>query len=179
MPGKTMSPTALAAVLLAGTIGVAFLPSIGRAETPEQAVAYAFLGLAADATLDRGAMHLEWHEASASPAMFVGHGEGGGRSYDVTFTVTARSDCDYEIELAGPPGMVRGGKTLYARIALRDISGIVGGAFQVAIEGDGFCQTGATNPNCTLVHKTDVYGALDPTKHARLVEQLQMVCVRP
>lgn len=167
-----------AGVILCGAAGA--LPAPALAETPEEAVAYAFLGLAGGAELDRGLTHLTWRAASASPAMFVGHGEGGRRAYDVTFTVTARSDCDYEIELAGSPDMVRGGKTLYARVALRDIRAVVGGAFQVTIEGDGFCQTGASNPNCTLVHKTDIYGTLDPEKHARLVEQLQNeVCAKP
>jgi len=150
------------------------------AETAEEAVAYAFLGLAADAELDRGRMHLTWQAVSASPAMFAGHGEGPGRTYDVIFTVTALSDCDYEIQLAGPPEMVRGGEALYARIQLDEVAGILAGEFQVTIEGDGFCQTGESNPNCTLVHKTDIYGTLDPAKHARLVGQLQgEVCAKP
>jgi hypothetical protein len=149
------------------------------AETAEEAVAYAFLGLAAGAELDRGRMHLAWQAVSASPAMFVGHGEGPGRTYDVVFTVTALSDCDYEIHLAGPPEIVRSGEALYARIHLDEVTRILAGAFQVTIEGDGFCQTGESNPNCTLVHKTDIYGRLDPAKHARLVERLQnKVCVK-
>jgi hypothetical protein len=167
-----------AAFALFGATGTLLAPAL--AETPEEAVAYAFLGLAGGAELDRGQMHLTWRAASASPAMFVGHGEGSGRAYDVTFTVTARSDCDYEVELAGSPDMVRGGKALYARVALREITAVVGGGFQVTIEGNGFCQTGASNPNCTVVHRTDLYGALDPDKHARLVEQLQTeVCAQP
>jgi hypothetical protein len=112
--------------------------------------------------------------------MFVGHGEGPGRTYDVIFTVTALSDCDYEIQLAGAPEIVRGGEALYARIHLDEVTGILAGAFQVTIEGDGFCQTGESNPTCTLVHKTDINGTLDPAKHARLVEQLRgEVCVKP
>ena len=148
------------------------------AETPEEAVAYAFLGLANDATLTRSATHLIWHETSMSPAVFEGHGEGQKGAYDVTFSVTKLADCDFEIYLAGPPSMVRGGKTLYARIALADIGGVVAGEFKVTIEGDGFCQTGQLNPNCTRVHQTDLFGTLDAAKHARLVEQLHAeVCV--
>ena len=159
---------------------VCLTASPALAETAEEAVAYAFLGLAAEPQLDRGRMHLAWQEISASPAMFVGHGEGPGRAYDVIFTVTALSDCDYEIQLAGAPEIVRGGEALYARIHLDEVTGILAGAFQVTIEGDGFCQTGESNPNCTLVHRTDIYGTLDPAKHARLVEQLQSkVCVKP
>lgn len=153
---------------------------VALAETPEETIAYVFYGFASEAALDRGAMHLDWHEASSSPAVFVGHGEGGGRAYDVTFTITALSDCEYEVQLAGPPQMIRDGKTLYARIDLAGITGVTGGEFQVTIEGDGYCQTGQLNPNCTRVRETDLYGALDRDKHLRLAGQLRTeICVRP
>lgn len=149
-----------------------------RAETPEEAVAYAFLGLSGDAVLDRGKTHLTWHKASDSPAVFVGHGEGGGKTYDVTFTVTAIDDCDFEIQLAGPPAMVRDGKALFARIDLAKITSVSAGEFQTTIEGDGYCQTGTLNPNCTLVHKPDIFGKLDADKHARLVGALPIAACR-
>lgn len=170
-----MKRTLLAA--LAITLALA-APAL--AETPEEAVAYAFLGLADAATLTRSATHLTWHETSISPAVFEGHGEGQKGAYDVTFSVTKLSDCDYEIYLAGSPAMVRGGRTLYARIALADITGLVAGEFKVTIEGNGFCQTGQMNPNCTRVHETDIFGTLDGAKHARLVGELRTeVCVGP
>jgi hypothetical protein len=169
-----MKPTLFAfaaAALLAGS-----LPA--WAETPEEAVAYAFLGLAGDAVLDRGQTHLTWRKASDSPAVFLGHGEGGGKTYDVTFTVTAIDDCDFEIQLAGPPQMVRDGKALFAQIDLREITSIAIGEFQTMIEGDGYCQTGALNPNCTVVHSPDIFGKLDAGKHARLVGQLPIAACK-
>lgn len=141
------------------------------AETPEEAVAYAFFGLEAGGELTRGPMHLTWRQAADSPAVFVGHGE-GGRVYDVTFTIIATGTCTYEVQLAGPPEMVRGGKALYAQIDLAQIESIASEGFYSTFEGDGFCQTGERNPNCTVVHRTDLFGALNSEKHARLVAEL-------
>jgi hypothetical protein len=166
----------LFALAAAALVAAPALPAL--AETREEAVAYAFLGLAGDAVLDRGKTHLTWHKASDSPAVFVGHGEGGGKTYDVTFTVTAFDDCDYEIQLAGPPEMVRDGKTLFAQIDLREITSIAVGEFQTTIEGDGYCQTGALNPNCTVVHTPDIFGKLDVEKHARLVSELPIAACK-
>jgi hypothetical protein len=157
-------------------------PSQARAETPEQAVAYAFLGLADAATLTRGKTHLVWRETAQSPATFEGHGEGGGRSYDVRFTVTALGACEYEIYLAGDPRMIRGGRALYARILLDKVTDIVPteSGFTVGITGGGFCGTGSLNANCTVVDETDLYGTLDADKHIRLVEYLRNeVCKSP
>lgn len=167
---KSVTRLVLAAAVLAP------LPAL--AETPEEAVAYAFFGLESGGELTRGPMQLTWRQAASSPAMFVGHGEGGGHAYDVTFTITAIGDdgCAYEVQLAGPPGMVRGGKTLYAEIALDRIEQIASEGFYSTFEGDGFCQTGERNPTCTVVHRTDLFGALDPDKHARLVGELAALC---
>jgi hypothetical protein len=167
-------------MVILAAVGAAFLLTAPVfAETREEAVAYVFLGLSAGAEIDRGPMHLSWRATSSSPATFFGHGEGAGRAYDVSFTVKALSSCRYEIQLAGPLDMVPGGTALYARILLDEITGVTPGALQVGIEGDGFCQTGERNPNCTRVHKTDIFGALDPAKHTRLLEHLQSaVCVR-
>ena len=170
-----MRPTLLA-LLAAISIPVLVLPA--QAETPEEAVAYAFLGLAGDAVLDRGKTHLAWRKASASPAVFVGHGERGGKAYDVTFTITAIDDCDFEVELAGPAEMVRGGKALFARVDLAEIASVAPGEFQTTIEGDGYCQTGTLNPNCTLVHKPDIFGKLDVERHARLVGELPIAACK-
>lgn len=167
---KTVASLALAVAVMA--------PLAAAAETPEEAVAYAFFGLESGGELTRGSMNLTWRQASSSPAVFVGHGEGGGRAYDVTFTITASGEdgCGFEVQLAGPPGMVRGGKTLYAEIALDRVTSIASEGFYSTFEGDGFCQTGEMNPNCTVVHRTDLFGALDPDKHTRLVGELAALC---
>ncbi len=164
------APLALAALLAA---------PLAHAETPEEAVGYAFLGLADGATLARGSTHLAWKESSTSPAVFVGHGEGGAKTYDVTFTITKVADCDYEIYLAGPAAMVRGGKALYAKVGLATVTGISAGPTQVKIEGGGFCQTGQVNPNCVPVPATDLFGTIDPEKHLRIVEQIRAeACIK-
>ena len=64
-------------LLLTALASLPFTASAG-AETAEQTVAYAFFGLADDAVLDRGKTHLTWQEISVSPAVYTGHGEGGG-----------------------------------------------------------------------------------------------------
>jgi hypothetical protein len=167
---------ATAALATAAAISV----TTASAETAEEAVGYAFLGLAENATLTRGATSLLWHQTSSSPAVFEGHGEGGGKSYDVSFTVTRTGDCDFVIDLAGPGNMVPGGKALYAKVSLKEITAIKPGPLQVTIEGKGFCETAQMNPNCVPVPATDLFGSLDPEKHLRLVTQLQKeVCVKP
>ncbi len=150
------------------------------AETAEEAVAYAFMGLEDGATYSRGKVDLSWSEVSASPAVFTGRGEGkeGAPDYMVTFTIKALSDCEYEIDLAGPPGMVPGGKALYARVTLNDVDGVTPGPQQVTIEGDGFCATGQRNPTCMKVKATDIFAPIDAEKHTRLLAQLRdEVCV--
>jgi hypothetical protein len=94
--------------------------------------------------------------------------------------VSTTGDCDYEIRLSGAPNMVPGGETLFARIAVKDIAAVAPGALQVTVTGDGYCQTGSLNPNCTVVHTVDIFGALDAAKHAAMVEQMRTeACVRP
>lgn len=161
-----------AAALLAGA--VAFIPP-AAAETREEAAAYAFLGLAQDAALTRGQTQLTWKALSSSPAAYQGHGEGGGKKYDIKFTVTAVGACEYEIKLSGAPNVVRGGEALYARIALKDIASVKPNpdAIHLDIEGAGYCQTGTLNPNCVVVKQTDLFGAVDPAKHAAMVEQIR------
>lgn len=170
---RTVASAALAFALLQGG-------AVAADETPEEAVAYAFYGLTDDAQLTHGSVKLEWQEISASPAMFTGHGESPSRRYDVTLTVTAKSDCDFEVQIAGPPNLVRGGKALYAQISLDKVDGIAAEPLAVQIDGSGYCQTGSLNPECIAVHKTDLFGALDPQKHARLVARLHAdICAKP
>jgi hypothetical protein len=172
-----VNPGAIAAAGLAALLA---LPLPAAAETTEEAVAYAFFGLADAAALTRGPVHLDWHETSSSPAVFSGHGEGGGKNYDVTFSITASGDCAFEVDLAGPPQMVRGGKTLYAKIALHDVAGITPGEFQVTINGSGYCVTRQVGPDCVPVTETDIFGALDVATHTRLVAQLRdAACLKP
>jgi hypothetical protein len=167
-------PAPLEAIVVAGLIATP-----GLAETAEEAVAYVFMGLADGAEIDRGPTHITWRAGSSSPAVFFGHGEAPDRAYDVTFTVTALSPCRYEVHLAGPPEIVPGGTALYARILLDDITEVTPDDDRVAINGDGFCQTSDSNPNCLRGSNTDVFGAIDPIKHTRLFEHLQRnFCVR-
>jgi hypothetical protein len=166
--------------ILAAILASALWALPAAAETREQAVAYAFLGLADNAVLDRGPVHLTWKEVSSSPAVFQGHGEGGNKNYDVRFSVSAAGDCDYEIKLSGAPNVVRGGEALFAKISLEEITAVAPGKFQVTVTGDGYCQTGSLNPNCTVVHNVDIFGALDAGKHAAMVEQVRTAaCIRP
>lgn len=150
------------------------------AETQEEAVAYAFMGLADGAALDRGQTHLHWKQISASPAVYQGHGEGGRNKYDVRFTITQLGDCDYEIRLSGPPNMVSGGDALYATVAIKDISALTPAEFQVAITGQGFCQTSPLNPTCKPAPTSDIFGTIDTAKHAAMVQQVRAdACTKP
>lgn len=170
----------LAVALAALAAGAIALVAPAAAETQEEAVAYVFLGLGDNAALTRGQTQLNWKEISSSPAVFQGHGEGGGKRYDVKFSVSAAGDCDYEIKLSGAPNVVRGGEALYAKVAVKDITAISPDEFHVKIEGDGYCQTGSLNPNCVVVHTADVYGSIDPAKHGTMVEQIQTdACMTP
>ena len=87
------------------------------AETAEEAVAYAFMGLADGASFKRATTTMTWTEASASPAVFDGDVDIDGKAAKVRFTVTAVDPCHYEVALEGPmvPG---GGKALYAKVDL-------------------------------------------------------------
>lgn len=148
-------------------VGLAFPAA---AETAEEAVAYAFMGLADGASIERATTRMDWTEASASPAVFDGRATIGGKPMSFTFTVNAVDSCHYEVMLKGEivPG---GGETLYARIDLSAVTDVSIGAdtFRVDVGGDGFCETGRTNPDCMQVNRSDLFGRVDAARHAEAV----------
>jgi len=149
--------------------GVLFLALGGTAlaETAEEAVAYAFMGLADGATFQRATTRMNWTESSTSPAIFDGDVDIEGKVAKVTFTVTAIDPCHYDIALEGPmvPG---GGKALYAKVDLTAVTGarIAPDAIRIEIDGDGFCETGRTNRDCMKVDRSDLFGTVEETRHA-------------
>lgn len=155
-------------VILTMGVGAALaVPAAALAETAEEAVAYALLGLADGAHLERGKTVMDWKEVSASPAAFSGEATIGGKPARIDFTVSATDPCHYEVMLAGPmvPG---GGKTLYARVDLTAVSGlgISDDGLKIEIAGEGFCETGRTNRDCMVVDRSDLFGFVDPARHA-------------
>jgi hypothetical protein len=159
---------------------LAFMALVGlappaAAQTAEEAVAYAFLGLADGARMERGGTTMNWVETAEAPATFDGAAVIGGHRSKIRFIVTAVEDCRYDITLEGPANLVPGGSRLFARVALRDISGITIGkdGFKSAIEGAGFCETGQRNPNCMTVHSADLFGSVDAERHREVVEFLR------
>jgi hypothetical protein len=159
------APFLLAAAMLAS----ASAPAL--AQTKEEAVAYAFLGLADEATLTRGKTTMSWRENASSPATFEGDAIIGGKRTKLRFTVSATDACDYEIVLEGPPNIVPGTKRLFARIDLRKVTaiGITADGFKATVGGHGLCETGSRNPTCMEVDTFDLFGSVDPKKHGDTV----------
>jgi hypothetical protein len=169
------------ALLLAAAAASLALPAAAHAETPEEAIAYVFVGLSDGANLTRGTTTMNWKHAAGSPAVFEGHGNTGGREYDIKFTVRTVDDCDYEIYLDGPTTMIPLGHVLYAKVSLKDISGATAGDkdVKVTIAGKGFCETGRMNPVCASVDNTDLFGFIDAEHHKQVVDyMLTKVCPR-
>ena len=159
-------------VILTMGVGAALaVPAAALAETAEEAVAYALLGLADGAHLERGKSIMDWTEVSPSPAVFSGKATIGGKPVQFGFTVSATDPCHYEVMLEGPmvPG---GGKTLYARVDLTAVTGlgVSGDALQIEVAGDGFCETGRTNRDCMKVDRSDLFGFVEPERHAALFD---------
>ena len=152
--------------------GLALLAHAGAAvaQTAEEAVAYAFLGLADGATFERATTTMSWKEASASPAVFNGALDINGNAMEATLTVTAVDPCHYEVTLEGPmvPG---GGRALYAKVDLTAVTDVAPapGGIMVEVKGDGFCETGRTNPTCMTMSRSDLFGFLDADRHAETV----------
>lgn len=167
------------ALCLAAACVAAFAAAPAAAVTAEEAVAYALMGLADGATLARGRTTLAWKETAASPAVFEGDGRGPGQNYHVRFTVAALDPCIYEITVEGPPGMIRMGKALFARVDLRKVTGIAiaADALHTTVSGDGLCETGNRNPVCMPVGSLDLFGTVEPEKHRQAVAFLsETVC---
>lgn len=159
---------------------LAFLALVGlappaAAQTAEEAVAYAFLGLADGATIERSGTTMSWVETADAPATFDGDAVIGGHRSKIRFIVTAVGDCRYEITLEGPANLVPGGNRLFARVALQDIADvtIANDGYKSAIEGIGFCETGQRNPACMTVHSVDLFGSVDSDRHRAAVEFLR------
>ena len=160
------------ALLCAGTVLAA--PALALAETAEEAVAYTVMGLADGAHFERGKSVMDWREVSASPAVFAADATIAGKPVKFEFSISATDPCNYEVMLEGPmvPG---GGKTLYARVDLTAVEGlgISDDALRIEVTGDGFCETGQTNRDCMVIDRSDLFGTVDPTRHAALYEYLR------
>ncbi|SDB44406.1 hypothetical protein [Bauldia litoralis] len=157
-----------AATLLAVTAAAA-------AQTPEEAVAYAFLGLADGASIERSGTTMTWVETGSSPAAFDGDAMIGGQKAAIRFIVKAVEECRFEITLEGPSNLVPGGNRLFGRIDLKNVGDITiaEDGFKTSIEGIGFCQTGQRNPTCMTIHDADLFGSLDAERHSEAVAFLR------
>jgi hypothetical protein len=153
-------------LLAAGLCLLAFA-SPAAAQTAEEAVGYVFLGLADGGKIVRGKTTMDWKELGASPAIFEGAGNTNGHAYTIRFTVSATAPCDYEITLEGPKDMVPGEKRLFAKVALDKVSGVTVSpdGFKIAVAGDGFCETGRTNPDCNAIEDPDLFASVDADRH--------------
>ena len=168
-------------------IAVAFLlplvlaaPAI--AETPEEAVAYVFLGLSDGGKLVRGPTTMAWTESAPSPAVFVSDAVVKGRPAKITFTVKALDPCKYEITLEGPPAIVSGSRRLFAQVSLKDVSGIAvdPDGFHASVVGTGYCETGRTNWSCVPIDHYDLFGPIEAARQkASLAYLRETVCVAP
>jgi hypothetical protein len=163
----------LVGTLLAAGMAIA-VPVAAHAETAEEAVAYTLMGLADGATFERATTKMEWTEAGASPAVFDGAATIGGKPAKIQFTVTAIDACHYEVTLQGPM-VPSGGKALYAKVDLTAVGGVTpaADAIHVDVAGDGFCETGRTNPDCMVVNQSDLFGFVDAKRHGELVAFLR------
>ena len=162
-------------IIAAACAGAALaFPAAALAETAEEAVAYALMGLADGAHLERGASVMDWKEVSASPAVFIGDATIGDKPVKFGFTISATDPCHYEVMLEGPmvPG---GGRTLYARLDLTAVTGLAisEDALRGEGSGDGFCETGRSNRDCMTVDRSDLFGFVEPERHAALIDFLR------
>jgi hypothetical protein len=146
------------------------VPAAALAETAEEAVAYGFMGLADGASFERATTTMNWKEASASPAVFDGDADIGGKPAKIRFTVTAIDPCHYEVALEGPmvPG---GGRRLYARIDLTaiDTVSVADDGIHIDVAGGGFCETGQNNAECMMMSQSDLFGFVEAGRHADLL----------
>ncbi len=160
---------------------VAFFAFTGAAaaQTAEEAVAYAFLGLADGAKIERSGTKMSWVETSDSPASFDGNAVIGGHENAIRFIVKALEDCRYEITLEGPSNLVPGGSRLFGQVNLSDVGDftIAKDGSKSAIEGIGFCETGQRNTTCMTIQSTDFFGTVDPERHRQAMAFLrEQVC---
>src|SRR5207253_4664657 len=130
-------------VQLAAVLIPLFVPVAAAAQTAEEAIAYVFLGLADGAKLERGKSQMAWKETGSSPATYDGVWTVNGHVNKISFAVTATSDCDYIVRIAGPPAIVPSGTSLYARVELKKVTTIAPHADSAVIDvtGTGYCET--------------------------------------
>ena len=88
-PEPEKNPPPMKAVLLVAAAASLALPVAVRAETPEEAVAYAFVGLSDGANLTRDTTTMSWKHAAGSPAVYEGHGSTAGPA-----NTTSSSPCE-------------------------------------------------------------------------------------
>jgi len=157
---------------------VVAVPAAAFAQSPEEAVAYAFLGVGDGVTLKRGQTTMSWKETKATPATYEGEVHVGPKTATIRFIVHATDKCHYEITIEGPPGFVPGSSRLYGRVSMGEITGVGVSAdgHKADIAGTGFCETGQVNPACVSVNAPDLFGAPDPALHKTAVESLIAAC---
>jgi hypothetical protein len=153
--------------LLAASLCLLAFASPAAAQTAEEAVGYVFLGLADGGQIVRGKTTMDWKELGASPAVFEGAGNTNGHTYTIKFTVSATAPCDYEITLEGPKDMVPGEKRLFARVSVDRVDGVTVSpdGFKVSVTGNGFCETGRTNPDCNAIGEPDLFASVQADRH--------------
>ena len=146
---------------------LAGLPAAAHAQNAEEAVAYAFFGLADGANLVRGTTTMLWKEAAVSPATFESAAIVKGSPVPLRFTVKSVGECTFEVTVEGPPNVIPGKKRLFAKVDLRRITGVTvaEGARTSTISGSGFCETGMSNPTCMEVTAADLFGPIDQDRH--------------
>jgi hypothetical protein len=148
-----------------------FAPVAAAAQTAEEAVAYVFMGLADGAKLERGKSEMSWKETASSPATYDGVWTINGHANKISFAITATSDCDYIVRIAGPPGIVPSGNSLYARVELKKVTGIAphADATTIDVSGSGYCETSPGNEDCRPTDTSDLFGTVEAGKHQELV----------
>jgi hypothetical protein len=153
-------------------------PVSALAQTPEEAVANAFLGVSDGSSLVRGKTTMNWKETKIDPATFEGDVSVSGRKGTLRFIVRGTDKCHYEITIEGPAAFVPGNSRLYGRVSMSEIDGVKvsSDGFKAAITGSGFCETGPTNPACVSVDAPDLFGSLDPARQKEAVDLLVSAC---
>jgi hypothetical protein len=150
-------------------------PVSAYAQTAEEAVAYAFLGLADGATMARGQTKMSWKEGTPSPATFEGDAVVGGKAAKLRFIVTAVDKCHYEVTIEGPANLVPGSTRLYAQVFLGEVSGltVTDDGRKANISGSGFCETGPVNRTCMAMSTPDLFGTVEAARHKATVDFLK------
>ena len=169
VPNRKTSITMKRSLALAFVAFVAFAGA-AAAQTAEEAVAYAFLGLADGAKIERSGTKMSWVETSDSPGIL--RRQCGDRRARERHPVHRQGGRGLPLRDhargAEQPGAwrqpaVRPGRTC------QDVGDftIAKDGFKSAIEGIGFCETGQRNTTCMTIQDTDFFGTVDPERHQR------------